>query len=42
VSLLIFLIGEMIIRKVGLKTLKTMMSFDKGVSGQNSDNPSTK
>jgi len=32
----------MIIRKVGLKTLKTMMSFDKGVSGQNLNNPSTK
>ena len=42
VSLLIFLIGEMIIRRVGLKTLRTMMSIDKGVSGQNLDNPSTK
>ncbi len=42
VSLLIFLIGEMIIRKVGLKTLKTMMSIDKGVSRHILDNPSTK
>jgi len=29
VSLLIFLTGELIIRKVGLKTMKTMISMKK-------------
>lgn len=39
VSLLIFLTGELIIRKVGLKTMKTMISMKKSV---NEHNPPTK
>jgi hypothetical protein len=42
VSVLIFLTGELIIRKVGLKTMKTMISMKKSVPVPNEHNPPTK